>query len=115
MSEAILDYLKKRLANRPARLPDGAGLAWRWFNDLCRTRTGNGYGPNPLSYVEIEAYARLHRWPLEPRHVDLIMAMDRVWMESAAKPADGSADGVARLPKMSDQPLTAAAFDAVFG
>lgn len=111
MSEAILEYLKKRLANRSARMPDGAGLAWRWFNDVCRTRTSNGYGPNPLSYAEIEAYARLHRWPLEPRHVDLILAMDRVWMEHARSTA-GAAPGAASRPGVE---MTPDAFDAVFG
>lgn len=94
-------------------VPEPARLYWRWFTDLCRTRTSNGYGPNPIGYAEIEAYTRLYGWPLEPRHVDMIMALDRVWMAQARAPENTG--GYAPLPKMSDQPLTADAFDAVWG
>jgi len=63
------------------QIPDGGELAWSWFLALNRTRAMGFTGPNPISYSEIEAYARLHRWPLEKRHVDLILAMDRAYLE----------------------------------
>jgi hypothetical protein len=108
---AILDHLRKSLADKAGRVPDAGRLVWSWFLALCRTRTSNGYGPNPISYAEIEAYARLYRWPLEPRHVDLILAMDRVWMEHA-RGMEGVMPGAA---SRSGVEMTPEAFDAVFG
>ncbi|MBN9333632.1 hypothetical protein [Devosia sp.] len=109
--KAVIDYLERQLDGKPGPFPDVGRLAWRWFNDLCRTRTSNGYGPNPLSYSEIEAYARLYRWSLEARHVDMILAMDRVWMEHAR----GGEGGISKTGSTPGMEMTPEAFDAVFG
>lgn len=89
--------------NTSARLPEGGGLVWGWFADLCGTRTYHDGGPNPISYQEIDAYARLMRWPMEPKHVEIIRELDAQWMKIAA-----GGDGSRQRP-----PLTAAAFDAL--
>lgn len=94
-----------------ARVPEPYRLVWRWFLDLDKTRTFHAVGLNPISYAEIESYARLYRWPLEPRHIDMIMALDKVWLEvsrsSGAKRGD--------LFKSAPPPeMNAASFDAVF-
>lgn len=107
----LLKHMRRQLDGKPSPLPAPGQLVWRWFLDLCRTRTSHGYGPNPLAYAEIEAYARLYRWPMEPRHVDMILALDRVWIEQARIRAD-NADGA--NPRGPAQPLTPDAFDAVF-
>jgi hypothetical protein len=112
-SHPVIDHLRRQLDGKAGRFPDAGRLAWRWFNDLCRTRTSNGYGPNPISFAEIEAYARLYRWPLEPRHVELILDMDRTWLEWARTAGSPSGGGKAP-PRSSGQPMTPAAFDAVF-
>lgn len=109
--------LESHLAGRSKPVPEAGALAWRWFADLCRTRTYHMAGPNPISYAEIEAYARLYRWPLEARHVDLILAMDRVWLEHAAKDRMEREDGKTFDGRRASQvpTLTAACFDVVFG
>jgi len=108
---ALESCLHSHLAGKPLPVPAGGELVWRWFLDLCRTRTSNGYGPNPIGFAEIEAYVRLYRWPLEPRHVDMILALDRLWMQ-AARTGEGGSAGIVKLP---GQEATPEAFDAVFG
>lgn len=98
------------LSGRPATVPESGRLAWGWFLDLCRTRSSNGYGPNPISHAEIDAYSRLYRWPLEPRHIDMILAMDRVWLDHMRGSPKNGAGAAAK-----GQIMTPDSFDAVFG
>lgn len=110
----LLSAVEAALRGERVVPPAGGELAWSWFIALCRTRTGHVFGPNPISYAEIEAYARLYRWPIKPQHVDMILAMDRVWMEHARELSGGNR----QMPPSSDghgQEMTPAAFDAVFG
>ncbi|MGV8831261.1 MAG: phage tail assembly chaperone [Devosia sp.] len=107
----LIDCLLVHLAGGRQPVPEAGRLAWGWFIDLCRTRTSNGYGPNPISFAEIEAYARLYRWPLEPRHVGIILALDRVWLEKA-RAGEGGAAGAMRP---QGQEATPESFDAMFG
>jgi hypothetical protein len=39
--------------------PEGAEHVWLWFCQLEAVRTSNGYGPNPIAYGEIAAWAAL--------------------------------------------------------
>lgn len=110
--------LKRQLETKGAhavRIPAGGELLWRWFLDLGQTRTYHMAGPNPISFVEIEAYARQMRWPLEPHHIDILRAMDAAWLEHASKRAQPAPQGVKVLPQVSATPLTAGLVDAVFG
>lgn len=108
LSHQLVETLRQQMAGRRVPVPDGGQLVWRWFIDLCRTRSYHGYGPNPLTYSEIEAYARLYGWPLEGRHVDMILELDRAWMARARADIGGG------KPTGPSQPMTADAFDAVF-
>jgi hypothetical protein len=109
---AMVAALGQSLAGgKPPRLPAGGELAWRWFVALCRTRSMGFAAPSPLTYAEIEAYARLNRWPLEPHHVETILALDRAFLDHAGQPAG-------RAPPRRQPPstaITAEAFDAFFG
>ncbi|WP_404404876.1 hypothetical protein [Pelagibacterium halotolerans] len=114
LSVLLADALRDHL-NAPGtspHIPEPGLLAWRWFLDLCRTRTHNGTGPNPISHAEIEAYARLYRWPLKPHHVDQILALDRIWIEHAYRQQRRR---LANQPSANDPTLDRGAFDAVFG
>jgi hypothetical protein len=108
----LVDLLRSHLAGSPLRIPEAERLAWGWFVDLSATRTYHATGPSPIGYAEIEAYARLMRWPLEPRHVQLIRALDTVWLTHARRQQDGPAKPT---PRSSGQTVNPAAFDAVFG
>ena len=109
----LIHCMQQHLIGGRAVIPEGGVLVWRWFLDLCRTRSSNGHGPNPISHAEIEAYARLQRWPLEPRHIDLVLALDRVWLDHMR---GYQSAGLAHQPtRISGQVITPEAFDAVFG
>lgn len=97
---------------RPA-VPEAGQTLWQIFASLSAKRTYHASGPNPIAYAEIEAYARLHRWPLRPHHVEMIRALDQAWLDHAYAQMD-SGDG--KPPRRaSGQAINAAAFDAVFG
>jgi hypothetical protein len=57
-------------------VPAALQHVWEWFGELSSSRSGNGGGPNPLSFVEIEAWARLTGRLPAPREVQAIMALD---------------------------------------
>lgn len=111
-SAAMTTALRRHLATgRLPSLPAGGDLVWRWFIDLARARGMGFAGPLPITYAEIEAYRRLSGWPIERRHVDIIFALDRVYLDRAHAKAD-PAPGV---PRSSGQAVSPSAFDAVFG
>jgi hypothetical protein len=54
----------KSTGRKPAEL-DGPALpaplahAWDWYQELDAARSGSGFGPNPVGYVELQAWAQL--------------------------------------------------------
>jgi hypothetical protein len=104
---AMEDHLTT--GERP-RIPAGGHLVWRWFLDLSATR-GQGFaGPLPITSAEIDAYGRLTRWHFRQDHIDLILALDRTYLNHVYA-NKGEAPG----PPASNQSLSAAAFDAMVG
>lgn len=108
----IIAALRSQLSGGKQRPPEAAAILWNAFNELSRQRTWHTHGPNPISYAEAEAYCRLMRLPLEPRHVEVLMDMDRAWLDhvmATMKPPTGK-------PRrhVSKQPLTPALMDAMF-
>ena len=57
-------------------LPPDARHAWAVFASLSRTRTMSSAGPNPISYLEIDAYCRVTHDRLTPLDVALIREAD---------------------------------------
>jgi hypothetical protein len=103
---ALADHLA---TGKPPRIPAGGELVWRWFLDLNATR-GQGFaGPLPIGYAEISAYRHITRWPIEPRHVDLIMALDRAFLDHHY-----SSNRSAPERPVARQAMTAQVFDAMF-
>jgi hypothetical protein len=49
-----------------------------WFCELSQTRSSNGFGANPISFAEIEAWARMTRSMPTPREVLLLRRLDAV-------------------------------------
>jgi hypothetical protein len=47
-----------------------------WYGELSGARSGNGFGPNPIAYAEIYAWARLTRRELLPLEIALLRAID---------------------------------------
>lgn len=118
ISGLLCSELKRQLdAKTPVapRIPAGGDLLWRWFLDLHRARSFHAAGPNPISHSEILAYAQLMRWPIEPRHVAIIIAMDATYLECRMKPSAEAPEGVKTLPPVSTAPISGGMFDAMFG
>lgn len=113
LQRQILAALRDQLAGGSTRPPEGGVALWRAFASLSRARSWQAHGPNPISYPEIEAYCRLMRLPLEPRHVAIIRAMDEAWIEHAHDQL-ASRNGKGPAGQKSKSPLTSALFDALF-
>ena len=60
---------------------------WMAFLELDAARGANGFGPNPLSYTEIDAWARLTGARLSAWEVSLLRDIDRVVIEKTARDA----------------------------
>lgn len=73
-----------QLADAP-ELPDGLLYLWGWFMRLCAARGSSGFGPNPLSYAELDAFARLMGVTLQPWEVDTLRDLDVEFMRSVAQ------------------------------
>ncbi|MBB1498459.1 hypothetical protein [Paracoccus sp. MC1862] len=106
--------VKAALAGGKVRPPEAGIELWKAFQRLSATRTYHPAGPNPIQPSEIAAWCQLMRMPLEPRHVEIILAMDGAWLDQAYA-RDRTPDGVKTLPPISQQPLTVALLDAVMG
>ena len=111
----LVAALKAHLASgsKPVVLEAGE-LLWLAFGELSATRTTGFAGPNPITYAEIEAWARLNRWPLQPHHVAVIRALDDAFIEHVYAQRPGVPGGKVAL-RSSGHAVNPAAFDAVFG
>ena len=117
ISEFLCAELRRNLAKagRPT-LPAGGEFLWRWFCGLSAARRIGFSGPEPITFAEIEAYARLTGWPIAPRHIAILQAMDATFLafcREERERASGKRDKVA--PTISSRPLSAAVLDAMFG
>ncbi len=110
---ALTRHLRDK--GRPV-VPDAGRGLWGIFTQLSGARGFHQYGPNPISFAEIEAWARLTRTPLQPHHVQIIKAMDAAFLEHfALTKGERTPDGVKALPRGSGQALSPALFDAALG
>jgi hypothetical protein len=77
-------------------MPEEYMDAWKHFMALHRSRGGNGFGVNPLSYTEIDAYIRLTHTYLLPDEIIAIQIIDAAYLKcesdlrKAAQKAKGS-------------------------
>lgn len=54
------------------------------FLDLSRTRGSSGFGINPITYLEIDAYNRLMQLQLSPEEIYLLRVADETALEQIA-------------------------------
>lgn len=69
-------------------VPDAGDHLWEWFWSLDAARPSNGFGANPITYSEIEAWARLVDAEPSPDEVRVIKAMDGAMLAELAKRKD---------------------------
>lgn len=115
LKKQLCAALKSRLAGDTTPLPEAGLPLWEVFGALSRQRGYNPHGPNPITWEAVAAWSQMMRVPLEPRHVDIIMALDVVFMEDAYRRDKQAPEGVKTLPPMSQHPINAGLLDAMLG
>lgn len=113
MRRQLLAALRDQLDGGKKRPPEAGVFLWNAFNQLSRARTWHAHGPNPITFPEIEAFCRLTRLPLEPRHVAILREMDQAWLTSTLAQV-GKPQGQTIGP-VSKHALTPALLDLMFG
>lgn len=109
---AALEANLRKRADRP-NVPEAGVLLWRAFIDLDQTRSFGQNGPNPVSFAEIEAWARLQGYPLRPRHVAVIRAMDSALIRAFGEEVKRQ-QGDKKAGAKAKSAITARFFDARF-
>lgn len=51
-----------------------------WFTEINRGRTGNGYGPNPILYSEIQAWSCLTGIKITPSELGVLKTLDSIYL-----------------------------------
>lgn len=75
--------------NANAIFPDAASHIWATFIELHEGRTYGMSGPNPISYDIIKAWCDLSGISLSPWEVELVKALDSIWLKTISEEADG--------------------------
>lgn len=75
--------LQAELALPP--FPEALRYLWRAFARIRRRCGGNGFGPSPITWGDIDAYSRLSGLRLSPWEVEVIEALDDALLASIAK------------------------------
>jgi len=60
---------------------------WQDFLELHNARSSNGFGVNPISFLEIDAWARVNQITVNPADIKIIKALDNVYLKQQAKEA----------------------------
>lgn len=92
-----LESVERQTGRRLARLdgpplPDEGEHVWRWFLELSTARGSSGFGPNPISYPDIAAWAALTGTLLRPGEVRAICMLDNVYMTDQSEQAAASSE-----------------------
>jgi hypothetical protein len=69
-------------------LPSSCEHVWKWFIDLHRARSSNGFGINPISYSDTYSYFNLIGMQPDEWELDLIKIMDSKVLSIYAKEAE---------------------------
>lgn len=91
--QSLAQHLKaaaRRSAAAKAKLigppcPAAAEHIWGWFRALDAGRGGNGFGPNPLAWAELESFARVQGLRFTPFELELLRGLDHAWLTAQAK------------------------------
>jgi hypothetical protein len=62
-------------------LPEVFKYCWQDFINLNNTRQG-GFGPQPISYLEMQAYFNLNSVVPEPWEIRIIKVLDKIALEA---------------------------------
>jgi hypothetical protein len=66
-------------------LPPEIEHVWRWFDDLQSARGNSGFGLNPLSYSELQAWATMTHCAPTPFEVRLLKDLDLLYLAEMSR------------------------------
>ena len=77
------DYIIKWLKDQDyyEDFPIGLENIWEIFLKLSSGRASSGFGPNPISYLDIKSWADINNVKLYPWEVGLIRDLDTVYLK----------------------------------
>lgn len=70
---------------QPPELPLDFAHVWNAFIELHQARGSSGFGPDPISHLEIAAYRAVTGIDLSPWEVKVIRALDTVYIETSSQ------------------------------
>jgi hypothetical protein len=68
----------------PVEFPDILTDVWLWYLAAARTRN-KSMGLETIKYTELESYFRLMRIDPEPWHIEIILSLDKAWIDAQKK------------------------------
>jgi len=75
-----------------APLPQSVSYLWSAYIRLHARRSSNGFGSNPLTWSDIEAFSRLSGIRLLPWEVEIIESIDNAYIAKQAEDAKAKVD-----------------------
>lgn len=86
-----LEAVERISGKRPKELdgpqpPEGALYLWDWFTQLHNAR-GGGWGPAPISWEAIDAWARRMRVDPRPWELEVIREIDALYLRKEGERA----------------------------
>lgn len=61
-------------------LPAAGAYLWSAYSRLRRRKGGNGFGASPLEWLDIQAFMAAARYPLAPWEIEIIEAIDDLYL-----------------------------------
>lgn len=81
---AVPEVLRRFRLEQPA-IPEGFEDVWAWFWELHQGRGHTGFGPLPLSWGDMAAWAGISGIRAAPWLIRLFRAMDTAWLDEYAR------------------------------
>lgn len=69
-------------------LPPEAVHLWQAFRSLDAARGNNGFGPLPISFVDMDAWQRVMQYQLDPWEVEAVRMIDNAYLAVEAETPD---------------------------
>lgn len=71
-------------------MPAAIAYLWSAFQRIRSRRGGNGFGPVPIMWADIDAFVRLSGVRLAPWEIEIVEALDDAWLDALGSARDGT-------------------------
>ncbi|WP_435406470.1 phage tail assembly chaperone [Pseudomonas juntendi] len=85
-----MEQVERAAGRRPAQLdgpelPAAVDHVWGWYLELHAARGGSGFGPSPIGFTEMAAWAALTGNHPSPWEVETLRALDQAHLDHQAE------------------------------